>query len=157
MASKSAASLCSANTSETGVVREWSCALRWCPILVGGEKRGMGQVTIRDLWAKTQKGLVKIQTSMGLTMTWQHHLWQAIFTPAQSMNQRICDYNCRPDLKIVRAFHLDGRILCPVSCVLVRVNCWHFGCLTADKVIASVRLYARLWGKAGEVQRDVDQ
>lgn len=36
---------------------------------IGGEekkkRRGMGQVTIRDLWAKTQKGLVKIQTSVG--------------------------------------------------------------------------------------------
>lgn len=33
------------------------------------KNRGMGQVTIFDLWANTQKGLVKIQTSMGLNVS----------------------------------------------------------------------------------------
>lgn len=60
----------------------------------------------------------------------------------------------RPQNSKSISFRWKGLVLCD----LVRVNCWHFGSLTADKVIASVRLYPQLGGQAGELRgRDVDQ
>lgn len=130
------------SVAQKSVRQEWSVRGAVRPVDVPywwRKKTGMGQVTVRDLWTKTQKELVQIQTGMGLNMTWQHHQRPVIFTRAQSMNQRIC----RPDLKIV--ISLRWQYL--VSCVLVRVNC--FGSVTADKVVGSARLYAGLWGQAG--------
>lgn len=61
-----------------------------------------------------QKGLVRIQTRKVLNMT-HNPISDRLYIPAQSMNQRIWDYNCRPVLRTVRSFHLDGGILCHIA------------------------------------------